>query len=72
MHAGALPGGLSLGSNGVISGTAHAVAVVTTSSFAVLAHDAVNVDPKTLSIVVIPEPGVLLGVGVVCLRRRRS
>jgi hypothetical protein len=58
LYFGDLPSGLALSSNGVISGTPQAVLLADsmTNSFTVLAHDDVNIDPRTFSIMVVPEP----------------
>ncbi len=69
LYHGSLPEGLNVQSNGVINGTP---AGWSTNSFTVLAQDAVNVDPKTLQIVVVPEPAWWVSWAAPWLLRRES
>ena len=61
--AGSLPAGISLGSNGVFSGTATAVSSSTTSTFTVTASDGTNTNTRQYSITVQPIIVQLSGSG---------
>ena len=70
--AGNAPSGLTLNAGGEISGRAQVLSPGgVTSTFTVLAQDAVNATPKTLAILIVPEPGVL-ALGAVFIRYRRK
>ncbi len=68
LYHGTLPAGLALSSNGVISGVP---AGWGSNVVTLLAHDAVNVIPKTLLVTVIPEPALGLLTGLLVLLRTR-
>lgn len=61
--AGSLPAGISLGSNGVFSGTATAVSSSTTSTFSVTATDGTNTSVRQYTITVNPVYVQLSGSG---------
>ncbi|NLF38031.1 hypothetical protein GX586_01210 [bacterium] len=69
--AGSMPSGLVLNADGVISGTPQVLDVAGSHAFTVLARDAINANPKTLVILVVPEPCELALCAAVLLMVRR-